>query len=111
MNTTTTPLPEVPLPAGAISAGPWEAGEPEPFRYVKGIRQTAMRGLLVDTEHTVTICTEGAQYTDGRIGAAPCIAIAADDTDTDIRLDIAQARDFIRALTEAVEEIDRWTHK
>ena len=91
----------VPLPAGAIMVGDWQARGPEmPYRVIFG----ANRGV---TDHRAQVSAGAIQFADGRIDdgqiATPSISVShADPLTSD------QARELAALLLEAADELDEW---
>jgi hypothetical protein len=97
MPTTTTPQPNVPLPAGAVFGDVWEGTDPE------RVIQWPHRGV---TDSDAIIRMTAIQRADGSISPAPeppMVHISgADELNSD------QARELAAALLEAAAEMDAW---
>ena len=99
--TTTTPYPDVPVPAGA-EADIW-AGD---YRILYGVS----RGVI---GHTLIVQTTAVQLLDGTVddgqGPAeepPAISV---EVHPDRHLTSEQARDLAAVLIESADEVDRWS--
>ena len=104
--TTTSTIPNIPLPAGAVRALDWESpqhtGFPNWVRYFDGTTRTIeLTGQATDVEVTI----EGTQYGDGRLD---CPMIRVRDVDPDSPLTIHEARELAAALTAAAYEAGGW---
>jgi hypothetical protein len=97
MPTTTTPFPDIPLPAGADFGGTWD---PDGHRDVFGIDRTV-------TDHKVRLYSFVSQSTDGAIELA-CVVVA-DGEREGFDLNSDQARELAAVLLEAAAELDGWT--
>jgi hypothetical protein len=101
MTAATNPIPDVPLPAGAVFGDDWEGDGPE--RVITGPE----RGI---TDGDVYVWTAAIQRADGRISAAPeppGLHIVGYVSDMPLNRD--QARKLAAVLLEAADELDRWT--
>jgi hypothetical protein len=101
MPTTTTPFPNVPLPAGT-RADTWQDDEP-PYRVIFGADRTI-------PDHAVRVSPAAIQFTDGSFDdvEAPSVSVLNGDTDTGINLNSDQARELAAVLLEAAAELDGW---
>ncbi len=101
--TTTTPHPEVPLPAGALEADSWQALDRQPYRVVFG----AYRDV---TDHAAGVPTSVIQWADGHLDhgeiEAPSLVILGGGEGESFNSD--QARELAAALLEAAAEVDGW---
>ena len=98
---TTTPPPDVPLPAGAAVADDWQPG-PAPYRIVLGTKRRIGE---------VEVQTSVAQFADGTIDHAGKIELPTVHVQAywgDNGLTAGQARQLARALIAAADELDGW---
>ena len=95
-STITNPYPDLPLPAGAVSADTWQEGE----RLVFGPDRS-----IIDSD--LNIWTSAIQLADGRIDTEqpepPKVHIEGG-----VDLNSDQARELASALLEAAAEVDSW---
>jgi hypothetical protein len=100
MPTTTTPQPNVPLPAGAVFGDVWEGIDPK--RVIMGPN----RGV---TDSDAYIWTTAIQRTDGRIEDGPEPPQVHIEADTDYAgLNSDQCREMASLLLEAAAQLDGW---
>lgn len=101
--TTTSPHPDVPLPAGALEADTWQALDRQPYRVVFG----ASRDV---TDHAACVSTSAIQWADGNLDRgvieAPGLVILSGGESEPFNSD--QARELAAALLEAASELDGW---
>jgi hypothetical protein len=102
--TTTTPRPDVPLPAGATFVDSWDTdGTAMPYRFVNFAAGTV-------TDHKVKVSTYAFQLADGSLASAGDQApgiLLSDSSDSSDPLNSDQARELAAALLAAAAEIDR----
>ena len=94
--TTTTPVPDVPLPAGADDVGDFDC---DGYRDIYGVDRTV-------TDHAARVYAFGSQAADGRLYDL-AVYIADGDAAGPI-LNSDQARELAAALLEAANELDGW---
>jgi hypothetical protein len=95
MNAITTPLPDVPLPAGATVAGEWnDTAFPDPWRVIHGPDRSI-------TDHDVCVAATACQHADGRLSDV-AVRMRCFELNSD------QARELAAALLEAAAEIEGW---
>jgi hypothetical protein len=118
MTTATNPVPNVPLPAGAVEVDDWfdpklPIGEHQPLtgadvqRYFRGtsreIHLTTRDPHLAGPDVRAEVLIDGFQYADGRIERGIFLQLP-----TDYGLSVPDARAVGQALTEAADEADGW---
>ena len=96
--TTTTPYPNLPLPAGAIQVDPWEHDGVATYRYFRGNFWVIIRGDVPTGVHIA-----GFQYPDGRVERW----ISADGG----LFTAQEGRALAHTLAAAADEVDRWAAK
>ena len=98
MSTATNPIPDVPLPAGAVDCRDWEDTETRPWRTVAFVSRRV-------TDHQAHIEMCACQYVDGNLDDFEIVIVGADFE----KLNSDQAREMAAALLEAAAELDGWT--
>lgn len=98
MPTTPTPRPNVPLPAGALSADIWEYGE----RVVLGPPHS------VPMRSDVVVRASAIQRADGTVAPRPEPPAVRVDLDSDVEFTAEQARQLAAALLDAADQADEW---
>ena len=101
MTTTTNPYPNLVMPAGAVTVHDWDGiGTDDPTRYFQGPR------AIVPTRHgDVTVWWGGLQRPDGSLEFEICVS----ELHSDKSLSVAAARQVVRAMMQAADEIERWS--
>ena len=94
----TNPLPDIPLPEGAVGGDNWEGHGPE--RVIMGQDRS-----VTDTD--VIIWTSAIQLADGRIATEDNEPPRA-HVEGNVDLNSDQARELASALLEAAAELDGW---
>jgi hypothetical protein len=92
---TTTPTPDVPLPAGLDLISDWENGQRSMFGSDRNV-----------TDHKLRVYPWAVQNTSGLIDG--CQVELVDDEDPVASLNSDQARELAAALLEAAAEGDGW---
>jgi hypothetical protein len=102
--TATTPHPDVPLPAGAISADDWDGdGDEFDVRVFRGPEYIVFNGA---SEVIAEVEARGGQYPDGSIDDEvdpPAIYICLD---ADYGITSSEARELAHTLVEAADELE-----
>jgi hypothetical protein len=103
MTTTIHSHPDVPLPAGFVTADDWQASGPGmPYRFIGCANRTV-------TDHAVWVSMQAVQWADGSLSdgsgvEAPGIAVLEASARP---LNSDQARELAAALLAAAAELDR----
>lgn len=98
--TTTTPRPDVPLPAGVTFVDNWDTdGTAMPYRFVNFAAGTV-------TDHKVKVSTYAFQLADGSLASAGDQAPGILLSDSSDPLNSDQARELAAALLAAAAELD-----
>lgn len=106
MQTTTTPVPDVPLPAGAEWADDWQDVQSTPWRVIKSAERH-IDGCEVSVFATAVQWTDGTLDQSG--GDAPHVTVGGFDYYDGVTAD--QARAVAAAILEAADELDKWTSR
>jgi hypothetical protein len=100
--TTTAPVPDIPLPAGAEFGDEWDPDD---------LHRVIMGAERHVTDSDVVVWTSAIQFADGSIDDAAC---GGESPQVNLggnhgELNSDQARELAAAILEAANEIDGWT--